>query len=83
MSELRYWAVLFVRNGDGSGVVTVTDGDRAPHTEDTVRRIIEVRYGKVDLMGTVGPMTQENAYNYLHSATSTEAGLNSWLAQCK
>jgi len=82
-NTLAYWAVLFLRGTEGSGTVTVTDGDRAPHTEETVRKIIEIRYGAVDRLGAVGPFnTSELAHKYLADATATPFGLNYWLDRC-
>lgn len=81
---LKFWAVLFVQGTEGSGAVTITDGNRSPHTEETVRKIIEIRYGAVDRMSAVGPFaTSELAHKYLYDATSTPEGLNYWNDQCK
>jgi len=84
MSELGYWAVLFIKDGDGSGTVVITDGDRSPHDEETVRKIIEFNYGKPDRVSAVGPMTTKDlAEQYLRDATSTPEGLNYWHEQMK
>ncbi|MFD0407277.1 hypothetical protein [Kitasatospora sp. NPDC127116] len=79
---LLYWAVLYVQGDEGSGLVSVTDGWHSPHSVDSVRRSVEIRHGKVDKLSAVGPMrSRELARQYLEAATSTEAGLNFWLAQ--
>jgi len=80
MSELKYWAVLFMQNGEGSGTVAVTDGERTPHDTATVLRITKTRYGAVQRFGAVGPFaTTELAHKYLTDAVSTPEGLNHWV----
>jgi hypothetical protein len=86
--QLRYWAVLAARARGGDGelkgfcTVAVTDGDRAPHTTETVRKMTEIKYGRVEVLDAVGPMLNDQlARDCIHSATSTLQGLNHWLAQ--
>ncbi|MBD0689639.1 hypothetical protein [Streptomyces sp. CBMA123] len=79
---LLYWAVLYTQGNEVSGLVSVTDGERAPHTVNSVRRAVEIRHGSVDELSAVGPMlTRELAEDYLRAATATQAGLNFWLEQ--
>ena len=86
--ERRFWAVLAARARGGDGelkgfcTVAVTDGHRAPHTPETVRKMVEIKYGRVEAFDAVGPMlTDQSARDYIHSATSTQEGLNHWLDQ--
>ncbi|WP_371590857.1 hypothetical protein [Streptomyces sp. NBC_00470] len=82
-NTLAYWAVLFIKGTEGSCTVAVTDGDYTPHNEETVRKIIETRYGKVDRMSAVGPMTDDNAHHYIRSASATPEGFDAWVKLAK
>lgn len=86
--EGRFWAVLAARAHGGDGglngfcAVAVTDGRRAPHTRETVRTMVEIKYGRVDAFDAVGLMlTDQLARDYIHRATSTPQGRNYRLDQ--
>lgn len=81
MSELRYWASIFVQGDEGSCVVSVTDGDYTPHTRETVKATIETRFGAVDRIDTAGPMlTNDNAESYILAAANAPDGFDRWLS---
>ena len=54
---LKYWATMFMREGrDGWMIATaVTDGERSEHTEETVRKITDVRFGPLGVFAASGP----------------------------
>jgi hypothetical protein len=59
-AQLQYWAVSFIMTlADGTKTrqrtVATTDGDYTPHDDQTVRAIIETRFGPTDACTSSGP----------------------------
>lgn len=76
----RYWAVLYRRNDKPFMTCATTDGDRAPHTPDTVRKIIEIQRGPVQQISALPFPTREQAQQFMTEKKSSREALHTWTA---